>query len=241
MDISFNGISASSLGLVSHGRSQILPQRNKSRISIAGKDGTFQFDDDTYTVRNIKCNFFLKKDTNAEFETAVSAISYWLTGDGYLILSDTTKRFDATVVSEIDWEQRNSTAGIFSVVFECQPWAEDVTVVSEAITGSAIDYGTKVKTFPQIVLAMTGNGTYIQASHVESGKYVRLTDTLTSGDEIIIDCATGKVTTNDVLKISKISIDTLFFPIIYGNNTITITTDGTATGNVVYRRRYTYA
>ena len=212
MDISFNGVSASSLGLVSHGRPQILPQKNKSKISIPRRDGAFYFDDDTYSVRNVQCNFYLKSATNAAFETAVAVVAYWLTGSGYLILSDATKRFSATVLNEIEFSQRTSTAGIFSVVFECQPFAEDVTALSEAITGSAIDFGTKAKTYPQIVLTMTGAASYVQVSHVESGKYVRITDTLAGTEEIIIDCATGKVTIDDVLNVDKVSIDSLFFP-----------------------------
>lgn len=239
--MTFNGVASSTLSL-EHcvPRISILPERIGSAITIQGRDGSFDFNNDSYAPRIVPVDCLLKASTEAELTNRIAAISVWLSGSGYLVFdSDTTKRWYAKVYSD---GGRNfiPLATLFTVNFEAQPYAEDVTETTGAI-GSAINYGSAIEFYPTIEITMTSAATSVRVTLTSTAEYVLVTDSIENADVISFNMATGLVTNNSVSCMDKVSIASLFFGVPTGTQTISVTTDGTYTAAIKYRKRYLYA
>ncbi len=238
--MTFNGVHSSSFGLLCSPRIPLLPAKRSSTISVAGRDGTYDFDQDSHETRKIPVDCLVKGSSRAALRALMDQMGAWLSGSGYLIFDhDTGKRWQAKVYEGID-PARAPIAAQFTVVFEAQPWPEDVNARTGTI-GTAQDYGSPRPFAPVITTTITTGATWLQVTHLASGRYVRIEDTLAVGNVIAIDMNTGKVTKNGASIMTKVRIDSLFFTVPPGSQTITLTTDGAATATMSYRRRYLYA
>jgi len=128
----------------------------------------------------------------------------------------------------------------FSVVFECSTWADDV----EAVAGTvdlAQDYGSQAPFAPVITVTLGAATESVQVTHTGSGRFVHVADAFAAGDVLVFDMSAGKVTRNGVTIMPKVSIDSVFFAVPPGLQTVTVTTDADYVASMTYRRRYYYA
>jgi predicted phage tail component-like protein len=221
-------------------RIPLLPERRPSSMEIAGRDGKVDFANDSYAPRLIPVDCLLRASSDAELTARLADIAAWLSGTGYLIFDhDTTKRWTAKVYSGID-QNRIPKAAQFTVVFEVEPYAEDVTETEDTTLGSAEDYGSDVIFYPEIEITLGAVSTYVQVS-LAAGELVRVEDSFIADDVVLINMSTGKVTKNGSNCMDKVTLASLFFGVPTGSQTITVTAAGAHTETMTYRKRYLYA
>lgn len=240
--INFNGVDSSSFaGLECYPQIPLLPEKRRSTMEVFGRDGLWDFNVNSYSPRIIPVNFKAKAANRDALRTLLNQVAAWLSGSGYLILNyDPDVRFQAKVYANTDINKYEAF-GLFPAQFECNPpWAEDVAATTGTV-GTAQDYGSLIEFSPVITVSMTGGASYVQVTHVASGKFVRFTDTLANGNTLIFDMGFAKVSKNGVIQMLKVSIDSLFFNVPPGSQQINVTTDGTCAVSMSYRRRYPYA
>lgn len=243
-DMTFNNITGASLHLARCvPLTPLRPEKKTARIEIAGRDGVVDFDNDSYrpVVIPVDC---LMANATSESELAgwLADIAVWLSGSGDLLFDgDTTKQWkNAKAIQGVDMLRPPLTRQ-FIVVFECDPYAEDVTETTGADIDDPADFGSDVIFYPEINITMTGAATYAQVALASTGELVRIETTLANADEIVINMATGKATLNGSNVTDKVTIGSLFFGVPPGTQDVVVTTDGTCTATMDYRKRYLYA
>jgi Phage-related protein len=160
VDITFKGISASSLGMVVEKMPDaVRAKRRVKAIHIPGRDGELHQDEETYEPVKLTARL------NA-FGNATSAqISEWLDGSGQLILSDDPgKYYDAIVIDQVTHGRDRSLSGrnydTTVVTFKCEPFRRVVNQQAIKFTTMGIvPNTTKHNAFPLIKL--TGSGDII--------------------------------------------------------------------------------
>lgn len=239
--MTFNGVLSSSLNVTRCvPLIPLLPERTPNTMEIQGRDGYLDFGNDSYKARQIPVDVIVEATSESALVTRLAAVSKWLSGEGYLIFDyDSTKRWYGKVYSLIEME-RYPLWVRFTVTFECQPWAEDVTATTDTSLGGVEDYGSDVIFFPTITVTLTADSDSVQVALTSTGEYVLLEEEgMVSTDVIVFDMATGKATLNGTYH--AVNILSKWFGIPTGSQTITITTDGTKTVSMSYRKRYFYA
>lgn len=238
----FNGTASSTMNLV-HGvpTIPILPQRNSSVIEIPGRDGTLDFGVDSYSTRIIPVECLVTASSEATLNGYLADIAVWLSGSGNLVFDqDTDKYWDAKVYTSIE-PVRYPGIAIFTVYFECQPYAIAVSQTTGATIGVEDDYESDVIFYPQINVTLTDDAAYVQVALTSTGQVVRIEGSYSDEDEIVFDMSTGKVTVNDVSVMDEVTLASEFFGVPTGNQTITVTATSTFTADMDYYKRYMYA
>jgi phage-related protein len=241
LGFTYNGVHSSTYGLLGSPIIPVLPERRRSTVEIPGRDGTFDFNVDSYAPRIIAVECLAQAASRAALVTALAGAAAWLSGNGYLVFDhDTTKRWQAKVYTGID-PRHSPRAAQFTIMFEVQPFAEDVNATTGTI-GTAQNYGSAIEFYPVITITKSGtSAATLQLALASTGELVLVTDTIAAGDVLVFDMATGKVTKNGVACMDKVSITSLFFGVPPGTQTISVTTTSTYTASISYRKRYLYA
>jgi predicted phage tail component-like protein len=115
------------IGVRSVDRSAI-PERRNNEVIIPGRDGTVDFDQNTYGKRVISVTIALVKNKSyPELRQMVRKIAGWLSDKGPLIFDDEPNlSYRASVYGYAGIDQFvGLPAGIVDITFECQPFAED--------------------------------------------------------------------------------------------------------------------
>ena len=104
----FNGISSSDLHFdFASPRIPLLPFKRPTIVSVAGRHGTVDFDNDSYKPRIIQVDCLIHADTQDELNGYMTAAAKWLSGSGYLIFDhDTSKRWWGKVYDVVDLDYR---------------------------------------------------------------------------------------------------------------------------------------
>jgi len=133
----------------------LLPERKPSTIEIQGRDGTVDFENDSYAPRLIPVECLTDEAASiAVLDGWMADIALWLSGTGYLVFDgDTTKRWRGKVYNETEMEFLPLRRK-FTVVFQCDPYAEDVTETVAAALEAATDYGSDVEFYPEINISL---------------------------------------------------------------------------------------
>lgn len=241
LGFTFKDIHSSTFGLVGSPRIPLLPERRPSTVEIPGRDGTFDFNQDSYAPRIVAVDCLVKAASREELTASLEGAAHWLSGSGYLIFGRTpARRWKAKVYMGID-PVRVPVAAQFTIAFECQPYAEDVDEITGTI-GTTQDYGSPEVFYPVITVTKTGTtASSLQVALASTGEVVMIKDSLPSGTVIVFDMAAGKVTKNGVPCMDKVDINSRFFGIPSGEQTVSVTTASTYTACMTYRRRFLYA
>jgi len=126
----FRNIHSSTFGIgVRSVDRSLIPELRKNEFVIPGRHGTIDFGLNTYEKRQITIELGLLKNTDWQaLRAKAREIAKWLSGKGMLIFDDELdKAYDAAVYGYIGIEQIQSLpAGVLTVTFECQPFAESL-------------------------------------------------------------------------------------------------------------------
>jgi len=107
----------------------LIPELRRNEFTIPGRHGTLDFGLNTYEKRPIQVRIGLLKNADWKaLRTKAREMASWLSGKGMLIFDDEPdKGYEAAVYSYVGIEQIELLpAGLFEVVFECQPFAESL-------------------------------------------------------------------------------------------------------------------
>lgn len=238
-DMSINGVSSSTVHITRCVPIvPILPMRESVKTKIVGRDGTVDFQRDSYANRIIPVDILIQASTEALLETYLAEVAAWLSTSGYIVFShDTTKRWNGRLYNAVE-PTRYPGIARFTASFECDPWPEDVDETTGDVDAET-DYGSDVIFYPKINVSLTANSSFVQASLASTSAYVRVDGTFLNGDDFVFDMSTGKVTCNG----SNIAVSaaSLFFGVPTGAQTISVTATSTYTATMTYRKRYRYA
>ena len=168
IELTFKGTHSSTYGLFMKSIDRnTLPPLRKREIEIPGRHGTYDFGSNVYDTRIITIQFEVVQNALQNLRSSIRQIAAWLSGRGKLVFDDEPdKYYDAKIYQNIPLEQI-AYSGIFSVIFECQPFAlsEDIektatiTVNSQSII---IQNNGTVETPCIIELKNTGSTTITQ-------------------------------------------------------------------------------
>lgn len=161
----FNGIHSSTYNIVSKSNDRsLLPDQIKKEIIIPGKHGSYDFEDNTYSNRQIKIDISYIGNSIDALRNQMRLISAWLSQSSYC------KLFFDDEPSVYYWAKVYSSAsltnlfryGKTSITFECQPMAEcgvstgqDLTWSDDLIWGDNISWDNVA----DHTIAVTGNTT----------------------------------------------------------------------------------
>ena len=126
----FRNIHSSNFGIgVRSVDRSLIPELRKNEFVIPGRHGTLDFGLNTYEKRPIQVRIGLLK--NADWQTLRAKardVARWLSGKGMLVFDDEPdKAYDAAVYGYVGIEQLELLpAGLLTVTFECQPFAESL-------------------------------------------------------------------------------------------------------------------
>lgn len=139
----------------------VLPSRRKRQLEIPGRSGVYDFSGDDYDQRIVELECFLDANAIPGMRLRVREIAAWLSERGKLTFDDEpTLSYRAALYTAVSLEQVLST-GLFTLVFECAPFAEGRTITTTAdITHSgqvvAIPYAGTRRASCRMVLKNTG-------------------------------------------------------------------------------------
>lgn len=154
MDFTYNGTSASSLGIIVNSMDwYVKPERKVDELKVQGRDGTSVVDD-SYLPITIKTRITIKSLSNINF------IMSWLTGNGQLTFSgDSGKYRNAYVFDAINFSQNGSTWEASFEFYCADPFRYVSSESNITKTTFPATYTNAGNLFAKPLLKITGSGT----------------------------------------------------------------------------------
>src|SRR5690606_12956080 len=121
------------------------------------------------------------------------------------------------------------------------PTVNHLTIYLEsAIDNRVVEYEATAPTAPIIKVSIIEETEELEILHQETGNRILLNHPFEIGDNVIVDCATGKVTVNNQLKMDALSIysDLADFKLEQGRNTFISTPLTAAYTEIEWRERW---
>lgn len=236
---SFKGITADSKGLiVMNVTESILPPVESKLIKVTNRHGAYQsgFQFDT---KEIQVDYFVKGTSLTDIRQKMRAIGEWLfsTNEEELFFNDeTNKKYKARVVGNTEIEQTHyHSQG--TITFECSSPFATGSLKSQSITsGTAFTVTGNFKTKPKLTFTFSATSTEIKFTL--GADYIRLIDNFAIGDVVIVDCETGKVTVNNQVRMNILDLNSHFYDLNVGSNTISIAPLSKGTLNLQYTEKF---
>jgi len=160
--MSLAGVSCQTLGLHCKTHRPILPELNDSLVSVSGRDGSYDYQNNTYQDRLITVDFFISRTNFTEFRLDIRKVAAWLRRRGEIRFSDEPdKYYFGRCYQSPMLEQAGAPFGTFSATFLCEPFAYGAAQ-NESVTGSTpvalpIHYEGMYPTCCRIIIRNTGN------------------------------------------------------------------------------------
>lgn len=240
---SYNGIHANTLGI----RVIKITRHPLPTISNIYKEqalnGLF-FIRQKHTQREIEVEFNLIGATESNLRQLVSNIGSWLNTKkpASLIFDDTnTIEYFAVVESiEVDEELNIGTGTLKFICPDPYSYSTTTTEVSNtgnstAQTSKAVSIAGNIDVYPIIEVTFTGTSTNFK--YTLGSQFINIISGFASGNVLVIDHEKNLVTINGVNKMSSLSLDSQFFELKPGANTV-VFEKFSGTAKIKYKNRY---
>lgn len=232
----FKGITSDAQGVrekqVKH---SILPSVNVKTLDLPSMHGGLDLGR-TYGMREIEVEIGIKSDSYANMRSKVRQIAKWLNSETLqpLIFSDEPNvQYMARLSGDTNLEPLYNYEETTLKFLVPTPFGEDVTNTTTTLTsGTPINYTGTHETYPTFNITTTVARSDFEISN--GTNKVKIVTSLPIGSSVVINCKTGKVTLNGSTIQQTITLDSDFFALKEGSNTLTFSTG--ATVNVVYKR-----
>jgi predicted phage tail component-like protein len=242
MGFTFNGVTSDSIGLkVKNYKKSILPPISVISYDLPNKAGKY-FMKNKLDQRSIEIEVYFSGASESDYETKVRNLASWLytTSPKQLILSEEPDKYYMAILSEETELEQIYIHGIATLRFEClTPFAysttQDTVNWATGTSSITINNGGTAETYPTI--SFTAWDTSALFTNTTVGKKIELQG-LTTGQTVVINCDTGVVTVNGTANNSYLTLDSEFFPLNVGNNTITLTSTTHNTVTFTFNKRY---
>ena len=151
----------------------LLPERRRRQLEIPLRHGLYTFSGATYDIRVHTISCCAVTSGLVQFRQRIRDIAGWLSGTGELIYDDEPdKAYTATVYSSIPLEQVVS-AGLFDLVFECQPFAAgqmqtEIYTLADCGQTVSVQFGGTAETPCHVTITNAGEvyAPYIRLRHL---------------------------------------------------------------------------
>lgn len=214
----------------------LLPERRRRQLEIPQLHGRYDFGGSTYDMRVITLECFVYASDIPAFRSRLRDIAEWLSQKGPLVFDDEPdKTYDARIFSSVPVEQMMS-AGIFTLVFDCQPFANgqerilSFTASSSPAALAISNRGTQES--PCVITLTNAGGGNIEGVSLAAGRSAggldefQYTKTLAAGSTLEIDTERYMVRLNDSLITAGYSGE--FFRVLPGASVIRYSDTGSA-------------
>jgi predicted phage tail component-like protein len=229
--LNYKGISSDGKLKVLKVTRSVLPPSSNKLMEIDGRSGAL-FVSKKHGVKKIEVEIAILGD----YVNKKREIADWLDADKpeALILSDEPNMTDFAILDgETDMDEILDN-GMGKLSFICpDPYSfGGETSASIAVGVDTVHNTGTAPSFPVITFNLTASTSSVK---VQNGDFhVEVKDNFVAGDVLVIDMKTGKVTRNGTLVMSKVTLESEFFPLTVGENTF----NSTAQGIVTYDKRF---
>jgi predicted phage tail component-like protein len=229
--LNYKGISSEGKLKVLKVTRSVLPPSSNKLMEIDGMSGAL-FVSKKHGVKKIEVEVAIIGD----YVNKKREIAEWLDSDKpeALVIEDEPDKTDFAIIDgDTDMDEILDN-GLGTIGFICpDPYSFGQQLSSSIAVGTdSVHYGGTAPTFPVITFNLTAPTSSVK---VQKGDlFVEVTDSFVAGDELVIDMKTGKVTRNGTVIMSKVTLESQFFPLTKGANTF----NSTAYGIVSYVERF---
>lgn len=171
--MTLDGVSCKELGLHCKTERPVLPELEESLIEVSGRDGSYDYQNNTYKDRLLTVDFFILRNNFESFRLNIRDVAAWLRRKGRITFSDEPdKYYIGRCYQSPPLEQVGAPAGRFSAVFTCEPFAYAAAVTEQASGTAAVtvplDYPGTYKTPCKIIIRNIGTTdiTNIDLTHI---------------------------------------------------------------------------
>lgn len=217
--------------------------------TVPDKAGAWYFRTDL-GARKIQVDIAVQTDSLSDFRPNLRAMANWLDpskGVQPLIFdNEPDKTYYALLYNDsgqpIDITQL-VLLGRMSLFFICpDPFAYGTaapsTTIASGTASKAITLSGMARVYPKITVTFAATATEYKITHNESGKFVRVIYGFSANNELVIDCSKGTVEVNGIIQMPAVDINSDFFPLVEGVNTLAMAPDNLGDTVVDYTPRY---
>lgn len=233
----FNNQTSEDYGIIVNKiRRPVLPELRPRKLIIPGKDGAWDFGNNTYEEISIGIDCTLVQPISKR--ALIRSLSAWLSQKSELSFSDEAEKYYIGRIYATFAEEIEGAVGSFTIEFICDPYAyaaqeayNDTYIWDDTWIFDAGLYWPNESTFdwlyfrqgmclynysPQttdIIITVTGSVEGVKITHTESGKFLDLGVTISS-ETVIINTETYTIedgSGNNLL--NSLSLDSEFFKI----------------------------
>lgn len=131
--MSIAGVSSANVGLYVKTHRSVIAEATPNILEVSGRDGFYDFGDNTYKARYTDVDFFLQDKSFPDLWDHVRKVAAWLARKGEIRFSDEPdKYYIGRTYSAPVLEQKLTPSGRFSATFLTQPFAYGPSQSDEA-------------------------------------------------------------------------------------------------------------
>ena len=108
-----------------------LPPLKRRQLTLPGKHGAYDFENNTYENRTIDIEVFVKASSLQQLRSRIRALAAWLKNKGQIKFDDEPDKFYTGRIYTQTPLNQLSTNGIVPLTFECEPFAYSETNTTE--------------------------------------------------------------------------------------------------------------
>lgn len=237
-----NGVASDTYGIIMLGKNRtVLPQSNDLFMQIPGRDGSYLFNREL-ADRIIEVTCSVIKQSTADLRSAVRQIAAMLYAKQrvQLIFDDEPNvyymaKYDGAIGLD---QKRTAKMGQFTLIFRCEPYAYSLTPKTQNFIADAISITNEgtAPSSPKFIATFTASATEFK---VWFGNYfIRIVRNFIIGDILVIDNVLSKITLNGLDTMLGYDLNSRFFSIGSGPNTLNVTPTTKATTIMAWKERY---
>lgn len=237
--ITYNGISSSDgnfLKVVKVTRS-VLPPSQLKTLEIDGRNGGL-FVSKKHGMKRIEVEVAIIGNSPENLRSNVRAMADWLDADSpkSLVCSDEPSMTDYAILDGETNIEEMVKYGFGTLVFLCpSPYSEGASQTKSLVAGAnTLTYAGTAPVYPTMTVTFASSQTFFEVSKGTSK--VRVTATLGTTTTLVINFDTGKITINGTLNQQTLSLDSDFFALTKGANSLTVSAG--ASVSVTYKDKF---
>jgi predicted phage tail component-like protein len=234
----YKGTSSQGLLKVLKVTRSVLPPSQLKTLEVDGRSGAY-FISKKHGIKRIAFEVALISNSETDLRSDVRTLADFLDADKpeALVCSDEPDKTDFAILDgETDLDEIVKV-GFGTINFICpDPYSQGNTIVTKnLVAGSnSVTYNGTAPVYPTMTVTFTASVTSFEISN--GTKKMHIDASMGTTSTLVIDCNTGKITINNVLNLQTITLDSDFFPLVKGTQTLTVSAYANVT--LSYKERF---
>jgi predicted phage tail component-like protein len=235
--ITYNGISSLGFLKVTEVRRSVLPPSTNKVLEVDGRSGAL-FISKKHGMKKIEVDVAIVSESDTDLRADVRAIADWLDADKpeALVCSDEPDKTDYAILDGETNLKEVVKYGFGTLIFICpDPYSEGASQTKNLVAGtSTLTYDGTAPVYPTMTVSFDSDQPFFEITK-ETDK-VKCTFNFTTSTTLVINFDTGKITVNGTLNQQTLSLDSEFFALTKGSNSLTVSTGAVVV--VSYKDRF---